>query len=60
MHLGSTNGVLLLAGEGERCQGRQDEGEAVTVSSQALIHEMKLLSDNGNALLLKQPAFSEM
>lgn len=44
----------------KRCQGRQDEGEAVTVSSQALIHEMKLLSDNGNALLLKQPAFSEM
>lgn len=55
---GSRNDILSLVGEGEWCQGRQDE--AVTVSSQALIHEMKLLSDNGTALLLKQPVFSEL
>lgn len=57
---GSTNGILSLAGGGEQCQGRQDEDWAVTVSSQALIHEMELLSDNGTALLLKQPVFSEL
>lgn len=51
LHISSIHQPMSLVGEGERCEGGQDEDQSGTISSQALILEMKLLSYNTTALL---------